>query len=280
MMPISDTARWVAVYRAQETARPDAVFRDPFARRLAGAQGEQIAAAQTFAGDNAWAFTARTWLFDRCIVDEVRAGAGLVVNLAAGLDARPYRMDLPRTLRWIEIDLPEILAYKAEALAHATPVCALERVALDLSDVEQRRALFARLGAMAPRALVIAEGFLLYLDRDGVESLARDLASVPAFSRWGIDICSPGLMKLLQERGGAAIAASGAPYRFAPPEGPTFFERCGWRPVDVQSMLKTAAKLKRLPFRLRLAALLPDSNGPQGSRPWSAVVRLEQTSKT
>ena len=37
---ISDTARWVAVYRAQETARPDAIFRDPFAERLAGERGD------------------------------------------------------------------------------------------------------------------------------------------------------------------------------------------------------------------------------------------------
>lgn len=276
---ISDTARWVAVYRAQETARPDAVFRDPFARMLAGERGEQIAAAQTLTSENAWAFTARTWLFDQCIVDEVRAGAGLVVNLAAGLDARPYRMDLPRTLRWIEIDLPEILDYKAAALASATPVCELERIPLDLSNVEQRREVFARLDAIAPSALVIAEGFLVYVDREGVESLARDLASVPSFSRWAIDICSPGLMKRLHERGGAAIAEGGAQYRFAPPEGPPFFERCGWRPIQVHSMLKTAAKLKRLPLFLQMMALLPDSKGPQGSRPWSAVVRLEQQSK-
>jgi len=30
---VSDTARWVAVYRAMETARPDAIFKDPFADR-------------------------------------------------------------------------------------------------------------------------------------------------------------------------------------------------------------------------------------------------------
>ena len=36
---ISDTARWVAVYRAMETARPDAIFRDPFAERLGGSAG-------------------------------------------------------------------------------------------------------------------------------------------------------------------------------------------------------------------------------------------------
>jgi O-methyltransferase involved in polyketide biosynthesis len=41
---ISDTARWVAHYRAMESKRPDAIFRDPFApakrreefRRMAG----------------------------------------------------------------------------------------------------------------------------------------------------------------------------------------------------------------------------------------------------
>jgi len=41
---ISDTARWVAVYRARETERADGLFRDPFARRLAGTRGEEIAA--------------------------------------------------------------------------------------------------------------------------------------------------------------------------------------------------------------------------------------------
>ena len=45
---ISDTARWMAVYRARESERPDAVFTDPFARRLAGERGEQIANAMPF----------------------------------------------------------------------------------------------------------------------------------------------------------------------------------------------------------------------------------------
>ena len=39
---ISDTARWIAVYRAMEPERPDAIFSDPFARRLAGERGEKI----------------------------------------------------------------------------------------------------------------------------------------------------------------------------------------------------------------------------------------------
>src|SRR5579863_1885131 len=173
---ISDTARWAALYRARETERPDALFRDPFARRLAGERGEEI--ARTLAGgkDRAWPWVVRTCLFDQFIASELAAGADLVVNLAAGLDARPYRLDLPASLPWIEVDLPEILAYKEEILGDAQPRCALERVRLDLGSAGARRELFERLGARGHKALIITEGFLTYLAPEEVTALARDLA--------------------------------------------------------------------------------------------------------
>src|SRR5262249_37196608 len=96
---VSDTARWMAVYRAEETERADAAFRDPYARQLAGARGEAIAKAMTAASEHAWSFTARTYLFDRYVTRLVKHGVDLVVNLAAGLDTRPYRMELPPSLR-------------------------------------------------------------------------------------------------------------------------------------------------------------------------------------
>src|SRR3982751_1143239 len=173
---ISDTALWVAHYRAVETDRPDALFRDPFARALAGERGARIAKAQSFGDQNAWSFTARSVLFDRFIGDAVRSGADLVVNLAAGLDTRPYRMDLPATLRWVEIDLPPIFDYKEQILGAASPVCRLERVRLDLSRIEARREAFARITAGSTRAVVASEGLILYLDADAVASLGRDLA--------------------------------------------------------------------------------------------------------
>src|SRR6516225_3797644 len=111
---ISDTARWVAVYRARETERPDALFRDPFARRLAGSRGEQIASAMPIQVRQEWPWAMRTYLIDQFLAGQVKAGVDMVLNLAAGLDVRPYRMDLPATLQWVEVDLPEILAYKEE----------------------------------------------------------------------------------------------------------------------------------------------------------------------
>jgi O-methyltransferase involved in polyketide biosynthesis len=40
---VSDSVRWVAYFRARETQRADALFRDSYAERLAGEHGFQIA---------------------------------------------------------------------------------------------------------------------------------------------------------------------------------------------------------------------------------------------
>ncbi len=86
----------------------------------------------------------------------------MVVNLAAGLDTRPYRMALPATLQWIEVDLPGILSYKEEILASEKPACVLERVRLDLSDATARRELFTQLGRRAAKSLILTEGLIIY----------------------------------------------------------------------------------------------------------------------
>jgi methyltransferase (TIGR00027 family) len=271
---ISDTARWAAVYRARESERPHALFRDPFARRLAGARGEQIAAAITFSNVHTWSWVTRTYLFDQFITEQVQQGVDLVVNLAAGLDARPYRMPLPAALQWIEVDLPEILTYKEEVLGSEKPVCALERVPLDLANVSLRRVRFEQWGRRANKVLIITEGLTIYLTDEEVGSLARDLAAPPSFQRWVLDLASPGLLRVLQKNMGAQLEKGGAPLKFAPEEGPAFFMRFGWKPIDVRSMLKTAARLKRLSLWMWLLSLLPESKGPAGSRPWSGICLL------
>jgi len=267
---VSDTARWVAVYRAEETERADAIFRDPFARRLAGERGEQIAKLMPLGSDNAWSIITRTYLIDEFIKAELQRGADMVINLAAGLDSRPYRMKLPPSLRWIEVDLPEILDYKEGVLRGEQPVCLLERIRLDLSDLSARRELFARLGKTAKRALVITEGLMIYLTPEAAGGLAADFAAPVTFRSWILDIASPGLLRMLRKRMASQLREA-APFKFAPQEGPAFFERYGWKPVEVQSLLKNAARLKRLSLVLRLFALLPENEKSRRDRPWSGV---------
>ena len=192
---ISDMARWLAVYRAVETDRPDAAFRDPFARALAGERGRLIPKA-SIGEDVSWFFALRTHTVDRFVAACVKnAGVDMVINLAAGLDARPYRLALPSTLRWVEVDSPDILDYKAAILSGEKPTCQLERVPLDLSNRDARRGLFARLGGSCAKALVVSEGTLIYLMSYDVRELASDLAEVPGFHNWAVDICSPGFRR-------------------------------------------------------------------------------------
>ncbi|MGB8475048.1 MAG: SAM-dependent methyltransferase [Candidatus Acidiferrum sp.] len=272
---VSDTARWVAVYRARETERPDAHFRDPFARRLAGERGEQIAQSMPLGGNNDWSMITRTCLGDDFINEQIQEGVDMVINLAAGLDARPYRMRLPPSLHWVEVDLPEILSYKEEILREDKPVCSLERIRLDLSDAAARRELFVNLGGRCKKALIISEGLLIYLTPEDVAGLAKDLATPPSFQSWILDIASPGLLRMLAKRIGKQLHHA-APFKFAPPEGPDFFIPCGWKPVAVRSLLKNAARLKRLSFFMRLIALLPETERSRRDRPWSGVCLLKK----
>jgi methyltransferase (TIGR00027 family) len=271
---VSDTALWVAYFRARETQRPDALFHDPYAERLAGERGFEIANTLPEGNKHEWAWVARTYLFDKFLQREIQEGATLVVNLAAGLDARPYRMDLSATLQWVEVDLPEIISYKEEVLAGEKPRCRLERISLDLSKVEERRALFAELDRRASKVVVMTEGLLIYFATAEVASFAKDLAAGTHFESWIIDLASPGQLRLMQRTSGKQLSEAGAAFRFGPLEGPNFFVPHGWDPKDVQGLLKTAAQFNRPPTEL--LSLLPEPKGLPGNFPWTGVCLLKK----
>jgi methyltransferase (TIGR00027 family) len=271
---VSDTARWVAYFRAQETQRPDALFRDPYAERLAGEHGLHLANTLPDGNKHEWAWVARTYLFDRFLSRAIQEGADLVVNLAAGLDARPYRMELPATLQWVEVDLPDIVSYKEEILRNEKPRCRLERVPLDLSDISSRRRLFSDLDGRARKVVIASEGLLIYFTTEEVASLAKDLAVPKHFEDWVIDLASPGQLRLMQRTTGKQLSEAGAAFKFGPPEGANFFGPFGWETKDVQGLLKTAAQFKRAP--VELLSLLPEPKGSFGNYPWTGVCLLHK----
>lgn len=243
---VSDTARWVAYYRAMETDRPDARFRDPYARRLAGPEGKRIVDEMPRGKATAWAMVTRTFVFDEIILDVVRnRNADLVLNLAAGLDARPWRLALPPSLRWVDVDLPPMLEYKTSNMRDAQPVCRYEAIPTDLVNASEREAVFSRVAARASAALVIAEGLLIYLTDEQVAGLARELHRQTSFRWWLIDLASPRLLQILQKSWGRTLAKGNAPFRFAPPNGTDFFRPLGWREVTYRSALEEAHRIGR-----------------------------------
>lgn len=267
---VDDTARWTAHHRAVESARPDALFHDPFAARLAGSTGRAIAdgAAPAAGGGDAWYLTARTVLLDRAVAAAIADGCDTVVNLGAGLDARPYRLDLPADVEWIEIDLPANIEHKAAVLAKETPRCRLRRVPLDLAGVG-----FADLlGGLADRrVLALSEGLVMYLSPDEADTLADTLLAA-GVDRWCLDLGAAGVGSVMAERNRGILRR--APWRFLPADGAAHFEQRGWTARDIEPLFPAAVALGRLdsPEAHRLAAgPQPDPRHP-GETPWSGVV--------
>jgi O-methyltransferase involved in polyketide biosynthesis len=116
-----------------------------------------------------------------------------VVNLGAGLDTRPWRLDLPARLRWIEVDFQDILDYKAERLRAEPPRCTLEQVAADLSVSSDRERVFRAVGSRS--ALMLTEGLLMYLSKDALAALALEAVTNSGIRRWIFDISSNELMR-------------------------------------------------------------------------------------
>lgn len=244
---VSDTARWVAVYRAMETERPDAIFHDPFARKLAGARGQEIVDGMPRGRAMAWPMVVRTAVIDEIVLRCIREdGIDTVLNLAAGLDARPWRMDLPATLRWIDADHPVMVDLKTTEMAAERPRCHYEAVRVDLADGPARRAFLERATSGSTRTLVITEGLLIYLPAEAVAELARDLHARPGIVLWMADLASVGLLKMLARGWGKVVAAGNAPFQFGPADAPGFFGPLGWTEREYRSLFHEGIRLKRI----------------------------------
>ncbi len=277
---ISDTARWVAYYRAMESDRPDALFTDPFARRLAGERGETIVDNMKQGRAMAWALIVRTAVFDELIMKAISTrDVDTIINLAAGLDARPWRMKLSPDLRWIDVDLPGILDYKLDTLRDTRPVCEYEAVRLDLTDDASRKSLFTRLGAGSRTTLIVTEGLLIYLKADQVANLASGLHEVDSFRLWLIDLASPRLLQIMSRSWGKQVAKANAPFQFAPAEGTDFFSTRGWREVEFRSSMDEARRLHREmrgSWLWRLLGHLRSAKVQEEFRRMSGIVLLER----
>ena len=276
---VSDTAAWVAIYRAMESERPDALFHGPYARRLGGARGEAIVRAMPRGAAMSWPLEVRCTVVEEVILRWVQEGAATVLNLAAGLDARAYRLPLPPTLRWLHVDLPDSVAYFREQMAGETPHCDVEYIAADLRDAQARRDVFARAAAHGP-VLAITEGLLVYLEAEQVSELAADLHDIAHARWWLTDLASPRLLKMLERRWQPQLNAGNAPFRFGPAQGTAFFAPYGWRETEFRSTWDESLRLQRTMPNLWLWKLLhrlQSAHQREQLRRMSGIVLMQST---
>ena len=256
-----DTARLVAQCRAVASERPDGRIQDPYARLLADERGEELWQAMEGRELEMWAIVIRTSAYDEIILRLVKdGGIDTVINLAAGLDTRPYRLTLPPSLRWIEYDRPEVLAYKHEKLAEIKASCMVEHHPLNVTDHEATEAALSRATKGSTRTLVLTEGLLIYLPSATVVSLAKDLRAQSPIRCWLTEV-PPNNVVEQHDALWNKMAGSDAQVRFAPSNGLAFFGECGWEIAEFRYIIREILRLK-LPFQVRrstkiLAHLLP-----------------------
>ena len=213
------TAVGVARVRARESAREDALFRDPLAQAFATAGGrgpdwsppprEDEASQQRWLGV-AFSIIVRTKFLDDLLEQASAAGVRQVVLLGAGMDSRAFRMDWPEGTRLFEVDTAEPLDFKATVLRQerAVPRCTRITVPVDLRE-DWPGALAAAGHDPALPTVWIAEGLLIYLPEDAVELLLARIgaASAPG-SRMGLTLGARGVISRFGADTGPGSAAT------------------------------------------------------------------------
>jgi methyltransferase (TIGR00027 family) len=207
---VGATALGVAAARAAETESDDPLISDPFARIFLDTAGagewdwygapdlpaEVVEAAPALPlrmKSMVSFFASRTKFFDTFFLDATNAGIRQVVILAAGLDARSWRLPWPDGVTVFELDQPRVLDFKASTLHEhgAEPTCHRVGVPVDLRQDWPKALQEVGFDASTPSAWSV-EGLLMYLPAAAQELLFSRIEALTApGSRVGIEALSP-----------------------------------------------------------------------------------------
>ena len=247
----STTAEFMALFRAQESARPQRLFDDPFAASFLSPRLRTLCGAFRVPGlrsllarfiDSRWpgartSGIARTRLIDDWASAGVADGAVQVLILGAGFDSRAWRLPAFRGLPVFEVDHPATSAVKRqqiEKLGAATSRVTFVPVDFDRERLSDALA-NADFQANAP-TLVIWEGVTNYLTADAVDATLRWVGALAEGSRLiftyvDADVLGGSTRFANAVRPRLAVASAGEPWTFGfrPDELPLYLNARGLR---------------------------------------------------
>ena len=188
---VGATATMVAAQRA--LASDAGLIDDPFAAPLVRAVGIDVYArlvnGEIPVNDDtefdparmARGMAVRTRFYDRFFVDATRSGIRQAVIVAAGLDARAYRLPWPQGTVVYEVDMPDVIDFKTSTLSKlgAEPTAERRTVAVDLRDDWPAALRAAGFDPQAPSAWS-AEGLVVYLPPEAQDALFDNVTALSA----------------------------------------------------------------------------------------------------
>lgn len=230
---MANTGLLVAAIRADESRRPDRLFTDPFAERLAGDTGRRLLAeAVADAGDRPTRqIVVRTRFWDEALLRATQSVRQVVI-LAAGMDARAFRLPWPDGTTVYELDQPEVIAAKSAALAGEQPSSTRVAIGADLTSDWTDSLRSNGFDARRPTAWLI-EGLLQYLDEAAVRTVFARVdglsapGSVLLYDIVGKTLLDAQLLAAVRQ----SMARNGAPWLFGTDQPGELAERHGWSTV-------------------------------------------------
>jgi methyltransferase (TIGR00027 family) len=230
---VANTGLLVAAIRADESRRPDRLFTDPFAERLAGETGRRLLAeAVAAAGDRPTRqIVVRTRFWDDALLRATQSVRQVVI-LAAGMDARAFRLSWPGGTTVYELDQSEVIAAKAAVLDGEQPLCTRVAVGVDLTG-DWTDALQANGFDHRQPTVWLIEGLLQYLDESAVGTVFErvDALSAPGsvllYDVVGKTLLDAQLLAAVRQ----SMARNGAPWLFGTDEPGELAQRHGWSAV-------------------------------------------------
>jgi methyltransferase (TIGR00027 family) len=228
---IASTGLIVAAMREEESSRADRLFEDPFATRLAGDDGRALLAKYKAAvGPSVPIIEVRTRFFDEGLLRAHAKGVRQFVVLAAGMDARAFRLGFDSRTRVFELDQREVLEEKMVRLGNASPKCERVAVVANLAGDWVAALRAAGFDTRAPTAWLI-EGLLQYIPEQAVVALFEGVNSLSAQgSELLYDVVGRTLLQAPMLKPTLAFMDTlGAPWIFASDEPGKLAERHGWR---------------------------------------------------
>ena len=172
------TSRYMAAIRAIEHKRPDRLFSDPLAERLAGAEiiAEIAPRAQEYEDRGRPVVVVRTRFFD----DFLRSSASSVrqvVILGAGMDTRAFRLPWPPDTYLYELDRPEVMQLKESLLDSTSASCHRQVIPIDLRQSWSEQLIEKGFEAKNP-SIWLLEGVIYYLNEADVRVLLKTITDL------------------------------------------------------------------------------------------------------
>lgn len=225
--PISTTAYWTLIARIQDAEAASPLCGDYLAKRFSSSESEQARAKFGQLESAAANIVARHRIIDDYLADRLRRDPSvLVVLLGAGFDTRAFRFGGGK---WVELDENNIIAHK-NALLPATqcpnPLTRIS-VAFERQPVEGVLSNLSGYGDSGA-VIVVAEGVLLYLSEEQVESLINGVSAAFPNASIVCDLMSAEFFDTYLRDVSEAVRDNQSPFRFLPKQPTAIFDRNGF----------------------------------------------------